>query len=277
MCAPTIIEAVQRDVSRRSFLTTLGGSLAVAAAAGEPLAAQPPALRMGKGFRRVFDLTHTFSPKLPVFPAFKPVQIRPKFSREIDGFFANEITFDEHTGTHMDAPAHFVGGTPTADRLPVDRFLAPLAVVSIDARAAKDADAMVTVDDVLAWEKAHGRLPRGAFVAMRSGWDGRIGDAARFLNKDAKGTMHAPGFSEEVAQFLVKERDIVGAGVDTLSLDKAEAQQFVAHLVLLGAGKYGVELIANLGSVPPAGATIIVGAPKHEGASGGPARVFAVL
>jgi kynurenine formamidase len=277
MCAPSIIEAVRGEVSRRSFLSALGGSLTAAAAFQSPVAAQQKPVRLEKGFRDVVDLTHTFSPRLPVFPAFKPVQIRPKFSREKDGFFANEITFDEHTGTHMDAPAHFVANTPTADRLPADRFIAPLAVVSIEARAAKDADAMVAVDDLLAWEKAHGPLPLRAFVAMRSGWDARIGNAARFLNKDAKGTMHAPGFSEEAARFLVAERDIVGAGVDTLSLDKAEAQKFVAHLALLGAGKYGVELIANLGGVPAAGATIIVGAPKHEGASGGPARVYAVV
>ena len=134
----------------------------------------------------------------------------------------------------------------------------------------------MTVDDLLAWEKRHGRLPRGAFVAMHSGWEARIGSADRFLNKDARGTMHAPGFSEEAARFLAQERDIVGAGVDTLSLDIAAASKFVAHLALLGAGKYGVELLANLGRVPPAGATIIVGAPKHQGASGGPARVFAV-
>jgi len=276
MCAPTIVDAVHQDLSRRSFLTALGGALAVSAAAPELAAAQQKPVRLEKGFREVFDLTHTFSPRLPVFPAFKPVQIRPKFSIAKDGFFANEIAFDEHTGTHMDAPAHFVANGPTADRLPVDRFFAPLAVVSIASRAAKDADATVTVDDVLAWEKLHGRLPPGAFVAMHSGWDARIGDAARFLNKDAKGTMHAPGFSEEVARFLVQQRDIVGAGVDTLSLDRADAQKFVAHLAFLGGGKYGVELIANLGRVPAAGATIIVGAPKHEGASGGPARVLAV-
>jgi kynurenine formamidase len=276
MCAPTIVEAVHRDLSRRSFLGALGGSVAATIGAPELAVAQQKPVRLEKGFREVFDLTHVFSPKLPVFPAFKPVQIRPKFSIGKDGFFANEVTFDEHTGTHMDAPAHFVANGLTADRLPADRFFAPLAVISIESRAAKDADAMVTVDDVLAWEKLHGRLPRGAFVAMYSGWDARIGDAARFLNQDAKGTMHAPGFSEEVARFLVQQRDIVGAGVDTLSLDKAEAPKFVAHLALLGGGKYGVELIANLGRVPAVGATIIVGAPKHEGASGGPARVFAV-
>ena len=277
MCAPTIIHAVREEMSRRGFLTTLGGALAAAAVSAAPAAAQQKPVRLAKGFRDVHDLTHTFTAKTPVFPAFKPIQIKPKFSVAKDGFFANEITFDEHTGTHMDGPVHFIQGGATADKLPADKFFAPLAVISIEARAAKDADAVVTVDDVLAWEKQHGRLPAGAFVAMYSGWGSRIANADRFLNKDAKGTMHAPGFSEDVAKFLTKERDIVGAGVDTLSLDIASASKFVAHLEFLGAGKYGVELLANLNAVPPSGATIIVGGPKHEGASGGPCRVFAVV
>jgi kynurenine formamidase len=278
MCAPNVIQSVREEISRRGFLTTLGGAVA-AAAVSTPAAAlgQQKPVRLAKGFRDVHDLTHTFTPKIPVFPAFKPIQIRPKFSLAKDGFFANEVTFDEHTGTHMDAPVHFVAGAPTADKLPADRFIAPLAVISIEARAAKNADALVTVDDVLEWERKNGRLPAGAFVAMYSGWGSRVSNADRFLNKDAKGTMHAPGFSEEVANFLVKERDIVGAGVDTLSLDGASASKFVAHLAVLGAGKYGVELLANLNAVPPSGATIIVGGPKHEGASGGPCRVYAVI
>jgi kynurenine formamidase len=276
MCAPNVIESVREELSRRGFLTALGGAVA-AAAVSTPVAAQQKPVRLAKGFRDVHDLTHTFTPRTPVFPAFKPIQIRPKFSIAKDGFFANEITFDEHTGTHMDGPAHFVQGATTADKLPAEKFIAPLAVVNIESRAAKDADAVVTVDDVLAWEKQNGRLPAGAFVAMYSGWGGRIGQPDKFLNKDAKGTMHAPGFSEEVAKFLTKERDIVGAGVDTLSLDVAAASKFVAHLAFLGAGKYGVELLANLNTVPPSGATIIVGGPKHEGASGGPCRVYALI
>ena len=173
---------------------------------GEPpgrrrwLAQQRP-VRLAKGFRDVHDLTHVFSPRTPVFPAFKPIQIRPKFSIAKDGFFANEVTFDEHTGTHLDAPAHFVANGVTADKLPADKFFAPLAVISIADRAAKNADALLSVDDVLAWEKQHGRLPAGAFVAMHSGWDAKVATADRFLNKDAKGTMHAPGFSEEVGAF----------------------------------------------------------------------------
>ncbi len=277
MCSPLIIHSVREQLSRRAFLHGVGGALAAAAVAGpSPVAAQQRPVRLAKGFRDVHDLTHVFSPRTPVFPAFKPIQIRPKFSTAKDGFFANEVTFDEHTGTHLDAPVHFVINAVTADKLPADKFIAPLAVISIADRAAKNADALLSVDDVLAWEKQHGRLPAGAFVAMHSGWDAKVATVDRFLNKDAKGTMHAPGFSEEAARFLVKERDIVGAGVDTLSLDGASASRFVAHLALLGAGKYGVELLANLGTVPPAGATIIVGGPKHEGATGGPARVYAV-
>ena len=278
MCAPVVIESVREELSRRGFLKGVGSVIAGAAVATPASAvAQQKPVRLSKGFRDVHDLTHVFSPRTPVFPAFKPIQIRSNFVLGKDGFFFFDISFDEHTGTHMDAPAHFVANAPTADRLPVEKFFAPLAVISIAGRAAKDADALLSVDDVVAWEKQHGRLPAGAFVAMYSGWDARIGNAERFLNKDAKGTMHAPGFSEEAAHFLVTQRDIVGAGVDTLSLDGASASKFVAHLALLGAGKYGVELLANLNTVPPSGATIIVGGPKHEGASGGPARVYAVV
>ena len=177
----------------------------------------------------------------------------------------------------MDAPSHFVAGGASADRMPVDRLIAPLVVVSIAERAAKDADALVTVDDLLQWEKRYGRVPAGAFVAMHSGWHARVTSTDRFLNRDAKGTMHAPGFGEPAARFTVAERDICGAGVDTLSLDAGMAQKFVAHVALLGAAKYGVELLANLGRVPPSGATVIVGAPKHEGATGGPARILALV
>src|SRR3954471_11471653 len=144
MCSPVIIHSVREQLSRRAFLHGVGGALAAAAAAGSsPAAAQQRPVRLPKGFRDVYDLTHTFTPRTPVFPAFKPIQIRPKFSSAKDGFFANEITFDEHTGTHMDAPVHFVANAPTADKLPAEKFFAPLAVVSIAGRAAKDPDALL--------------------------------------------------------------------------------------------------------------------------------------
>jgi kynurenine formamidase len=141
---------------------------------------------MSGGFRSIVDLTHTYSPKLPVFPAFKPVQIKPKFSLAKDGFFANEITFDEHTGTHMDAPVHFVANATTVDRLPVDRLIAPLAVVSIATRAAKDPDTALTVDDITGWEKAtrscSPRCDRGRAHGM-----GRAHRDARSLSQQGQG------------------------------------------------------------------------------------------
>ena len=274
MCAPSVIEVVRQEVSRRDFV---GAMAACAVAASVPAAAQSNALRLPKGFRDVVDLTHPFSSSLPVYPGYKPVQVRPRSTIAQDGFANNEVTFDEHTGTHVDAPSHFVSGATSGDRLPVDRLIAPLVVIAIADRAAKDPDTLVTVDDLLQWEKRYGRVPAGALVAMHAGWDARATSTDRFLNRDAKGTLHAPGFSEQAARFLVAERDISGVGVDTLSLDAGAAPKFVAHLAILGAGKYGVELLANLGRVPPSGATVVVGAPKHDGATGGPARVLALV
>ena len=273
MCAPVVMSNVHESLSRRRFFGAVAGFAASAGA----VSAQAGPMRLAKGFRSIVDLTHPFSPALPVYPGYNAVRIRPRFSIAQNGFAANEVTFDEHTGTHVDAPSHFVAGAMPASQLPLDRLIAPLAVVGILDRAAKNADTLVSIDDLLQWEKRHGRLPAGAFVAMHAGWDARVRDVDRFLNRDAKGTMHAPGFSEEAARFLVAQRDICAVGVDTLSLDAASAQRFVAHVAILGAGKYGVEMMANLGRVPPSGATIIVGAPTHDGATGGPARVLALL
>jgi kynurenine formamidase len=274
MCTPVVIETVRRELSRRGFV---GAIAACAVTASTPTAAQQKPVRLPKGFRDVVDLSHTFSPSLPGYPGYRPIQIRPRSTIAQNGFANNELTFDEHTGTHLDAPSHFVAGAVSADRLPVDRLIAPLVVIAIADRAAKDADTLVSVGDLLQWEKRYGRVPAGALVVMHAGWDARTENMERFLNRDAKGTMHAPGFSEQAARFLVGERDICGVGVDTLSLDAAAAQKFVAHLAILGAGKYGVEMMANLGRVPPSGATVIVGAPKHVGATGGPARVLALV
>lgn len=274
MCAPFVLDSVRKDVSRRTFI----GATVAGAVAGSVLAAgQQKPVRLPTGFRDVLDLTHTMSPSLPVYPGYTPIQIRPRTTIAQDGYANNEVTFDEHTGTHVDAPSHFIAGAVSTDRLAVDRLIAPLVVIALAPRAAKDPDTLVTVDDLRQWEQRYGRMPAGAFVAMHSGWDARASNAARFLNRDAKGTLHAPGFSEAAARFLVTERDVCGVGVDTLSLDAGAAQKFVAHLAILGAGKYGVELLANLGSVPPSGATIIVGAPKHIAGTGGPARVLALL
>jgi kynurenine formamidase len=260
MCSPDVVRSAQ--------------------AGSAPIHEIAPAVRFGdeRGgrFRQVADLTHTLSPRFPVFPFYEPFQLRELAAVERNGYGANELRFAEHTGTHLDAPAHFVLGADTTDTLSPARLLAPLVVVSIAERAAADDDALLLPDDLLAWERRHGRIPDGAVVALHTGWEARVTDPARFVNVDASGVMHAPGIGSEAAEWLVRERSITGAGIDTLSLDFGASTTYDAHRTLLGAGKYGLECIANLANVPPCGATLVVGAPKHEGGTGGPARLLAL-
>jgi kynurenine formamidase len=193
------------------------------------------------------------------------------------GRYKNQLTIDEHTGTHLDAPAHFAEHGATADQLPVENFIATLVVIDVSARAAADPDTQGTVDDLTAWESTNGPIPAGTFVALSSGWESRVSEPETYLNLDDAGVAHFPGWHPDATAFLMNERDIVGAGVDTLSLDFGASTDFGTHLTLLPAGKFGIENLANLASVPPVGATVIVGGPKHEGASGGPTRVLALV
>jgi kynurenine formamidase len=249
-----------------------------AASAGSPEGeAIPLAEPVTRPLRRVQDLTHTLTPDFPIFPFYKPFRAETLATVEAQGFAARELRFAEHVGTHLDAPAHFFADGATAEHLPPASLVAPLAVVSIAERAARDEDTTLSVDDVLAWERLHGRIPAGAVVALHSGWEARLGEPGRFLNSDALGVLHSPGFSAEAAEFLVRERRIAGAATDTLSLDFGPSVGYEAHRVILGAGRYGLENVANLARVPPSGATIFVGAPKHLGATGGPARLLALF
>ncbi|RIH89486.1 Kynurenine formamidase [Meiothermus luteus] len=271
MCAPHVMSLVERSLSRRELLGLATGLAALAA-----VSAKAQGQVSGKAFSNVADLTHVASPSFPMFPGARPMKITEVVTVRKDGYYGNILEVWEHTGTHMDAPAHFVEGGLTAESLPVNRLIAPLAVVNIKDKADRNPDAEVTIDDLLAWERRHGRLPAGAFVAMYSGWESRVGDPKAYVNQDGAGVQHYPGFSPAAAEFLVRERNIVGVGVDTLSLDFGASKDFKSHVTLLGAGKYGLENLANLASVPPSGAMVIVGGPKHKGASGGPTRVMAI-
>lgn len=285
MCSPQVAAIVReamskqpRRVDRRRLMGA--GATALAGGAVAPMLARAqgatPVASTQNPFGAIYDLTHVASPDFPMFPGANPMQIDLLVTIEENGFYKNTLTLDEHTGTHMDAPAHFIPDGTTAENLPVENFFVPLCVVDITAKAADNPDAVVELGDLEAWEAEYGPLPDRAFVAMYSGWEERVDDPERFINLDAEGVQHYPGFSADVAAFLAEERTAVGIGVDTLSLDPGNSTDFAAHVTALGAGLYGIEGLANLGTVPPSGATIIVGGPKHENASGGPSRVFVV-
>jgi kynurenine formamidase len=226
---------------------------------------------------RILDLTYTLTAEFPLYPVYDPVTVRDRFRVAQDGFYVRAWTFDEHCGTHVDAPAHF-GGDATVDRIEVSDLVLEAVVVDVRDRVRKDHDALVVPDDVLAWESAHGPLPERCALLALTGWGERAGDAVAYLNADAAGVMHAPGFSPELAAFLADERPGVRAvGLDTASLDFGPSTDFAFHSGWLQSGGYGIENLARLEDVPPHGATLIVGAPKLQAGSGGPSRILALL
>jgi kynurenine formamidase len=266
------MQTVATAMTRRGLLGAGLAGAAVAAGAAAPAIARAEhrTVRFGK----IVDLTHTAFPTFPNFFGLS-MEVTPILTVEQDGVFVNRLTLPEHFGTHWDAPAHFVAGARTAEQVPAEQLIAPLAVIDISERAASDPDAVVTPDDILQWERRHGTLPRGSFLAMYSGWEARLpGDG--FLNPDGAGTYHFPGWGPEAAEFLLAERDFVGLGVDTHGIDPGHDATFPVHIATFSEGKHGIENIANLGTIHPARMTIIIGAPKHRGGSGGPARLFAV-
>lgn len=287
MCSPWIMQKVRSDVSRRRLFGMAGAAAVAGMASRLPGAAAQEATPVMTGtgagglslgsYTRVQDLTHTLTPTTPLFPGYPQPEIVPIRTYEDDGYYANQLTYAEHSGTHMDAPAHFVEGEPTADMLSVETFFAPLAVIDISGRAETDPDTQLMADDILAWEAANGPLPAGAFVAMNSGWAARIDDPAAFINQDDEGVLHFPGFHPEATALLVEERDIVGIGVDTLSLDFGASTDFATHVTLLSSGRYGIECLAALDMAPAGGALVIVGGPKTQQASGGLSRVMALM
>jgi kynurenine formamidase len=278
---------VRTEITRRRLLGGAGGAglAAVAAAlprsaaaqAGATPVASPVAGQTTLTFSEVVDLSHTHGPDFPMFPGAQQMQMNVIVTIADNGFFKNELILDEHTGTHMDAPAHFIEDGLHAAVLPVANFIVPLVVVHVHERAATDPDTQVTVDDLTAWESANGPIPAGALVTMHSGWEAKVGDPASYINVDANDVPHFPGFHPDATAFLVNEREITGIGVDTLSLDFGASQDFGTHVTLLGAGKFGLENLANLATVPSVGATVVVGGPKHVNASGGPTRVLALV
>lgn len=267
MCAPGTHEAVHARLSRRGFFAVGAAATAAATIAVRPAKAQ--------GGGRLIDLTHTAAPGFPGYSPDWGIVIEKVASFAESGFNMNRWTVVEHFATHLDAPIHFSADGLTADQIPVEQLMCPLAKFDIAARAADDPEISVTPDDIAAWEGRNGPVPAGACAAMHSGWEARLADGT-YRNAGEDGVMRFPGFHPEAAAMLM-ERGAVGMAVDTLSLDVGSSSTFDTHYRWLPSGRWGLENVASLGALPEAGATIIVGAPKVAGATGGMSRVFALV
>lgn len=235
---------------------------------------------------RWVDLTHAFEPGIPHFHAF-PDELRTTLyhydegvGRDGHGFLAHEYRHIGQWGTHMDPPAHFVRGTRFQDEVPVTEMILPLVVLEARAHVAADPDFAATVDFIEAHENEHGKIPDGAFVALRTGWSERWPDAESMQNRDAAGVAHYPGWDASALRLLVEDRGVVAVGHEATDTDpgvRVSAGEYPAEAYLLGADRWQIELLASLDALPATGAIVIATWPKPKGGSGFPARVFAIV
>ncbi len=246
---------------------------------------------LATGAVRVVDLTQPLGPATPVidlppiFAASPGVTIDQisRYDERGPGWYWNTLRFGEHTGTHFDAPVHWITGKDlpnnACDTIPASRFVGPACVVDVTGDVARDPDFLLTPDRIESWEREHGRIPAGAWLLLRTGWSRRA-DPKAFLNVAADGP-HSPGFRADASRMLAHERHVLGVGVETIGTDAGQAgtfdPPFPNHTIMHGAGKFGLASLCNLDQLPPTGAIVLAAPLKIVNGSGSPLRVIALV
>lgn len=246
---------------------------------------------MRNGRIQVVDLTQPLGPETPVIelpeifsrsPGLTIQQIS-KYDDAGPAWYWNTLTLGEHTGTHFDAPVHWVTGKDladnTTDTLPPRMFIGPACVIDVSKESTAYNDFILTREHVLAWEGKHGKIAPGSWLLLRTDWSKRTG-RDEFLNADENGP-HSPGFHPDCVRFLAHERDVLGVGVETVGTDAGQAANFdppfPAHNIMHGSGRLGLASLANLDKLPPTGAVVIAAPLKIVNGSGSPVRVLALV
>ena len=273
-------------ITTRTLITAITLAFAVGCSAqhgDEPSLTRIQQILAGKKY---VDLTHAFEPGIPRWPGFpdetrKTIYWYDKRPETMgSGFFAEVFTHVGQWGTHVDPPAHFIKGLRTVDQIDVKEMILALVVVDVQEDAAKNPDYILSIERVKKWEKDHGPIPGGAFVAMRTDWSKRWPDAAKMTNKDVNGVAHYPGWSLPVLKYLYEERKIKASGHETTDTDPGIAttkDDYSLETYILSTNHYQIELLTNLDQVPESGAIVVASFPKPKGGSGFTARVFAIL
>ncbi|CAN5514642.1 cyclase family protein [soil metagenome] len=246
---------------------------------------------LANGTPRVIDLTQTLSedfPALQLPPQFGQVQgfkmqTISRYDEAGPGWYWNNFTCGEHTGTHFDAPAHWITGRDhaanTVDTIAAENFVAPAVVVDASREVAENPDWLLTVAFLEAWEDRHGRIPPGAWLLFRTDWSKRVSDPAAFLSMREDGA-HTPGPTQEAVEWLIA-RGVHGFGVETINTDAGQSYAwptpYPCHTLMHGANRYGLQCLTNLDQLPTRGALIVAAPLKIREGSGSPLRVLAIV
>ena len=228
-------------------------------------------------YRRVVGLSHVIDEDIPLWPGDPPVEFEAVAGLERDGYYLRRFSMGEHTGTHMNAPNSFHKGGPGIDAYPAEALVAPAIVINILDKARSNPDYALTKEDVLAWERKHGRVPAGSVALLYTGWQERWSNPAAYLNRDALGVMHFPGFGSDATGFLLEERGIAGVGTDAPGVDPGRDENFSTNTRVLEHPRIVLECLANLDQLSPTGATLVIGILALKGGSGSPAAVTALV
>jgi kynurenine formamidase len=231
------------------------------------------------GKLKIVDLTYPLNDKSPFWPGpdYAPFSLKTIATLEKNGVLSKTFSVPEHFGTHLDAPNHFESNQPSVDEIKPENLFAPGVVIDASMQASANADYQLTVQDVTRWEQEHGRIPDHAIVMLNTGWGEYWKNYPRYKNQDSLGKMHFPGYSLEAAKWLLKERQVKGIGIDTLSIDYGLSKDFAAHHAVNGAGRFALENVGHLDQLPARGFYLTIAPIKIETGSGGPTRIFAIL
>ena len=246
---------------------------------------------LASGRVHVVDLTQPLGPETPVIglpPVFASspgvtIEAISRYDDKGPAWYWNTLRFGEHTGTHFDAPVHWITGRDrpegACDTIPVRRLIGPASVIDVTEHVEADPDFLLTTEHIVRWEAAHGTIPKGSWVLMRTGWSRRRG-AVEVLNVGGDGP-HSPGFDANASRLLAHDRDVLGVGVETIGTDAGQAATFDPpfpnHAIMHGAGKFGLASLCHLDRLPPTGAIVVAAPLRIVGGSGSPARVLALV
>jgi kynurenine formamidase len=235
--------------------------------------------QLATGKLKIVDLSYALNDKNAFWPApnYEPFRLRTIATLEQNGVLSKALSTPEHLGTHLDAPNHFEANQPSVDQIKPENLFAPGIVIDVSMQSSANADYQASVQDVTNWEQEHGRIPDGAVVLLNTGWGQFWKNFARYKNQDVMGKLHFPGYSADAVRWLIKERQVKGIGIDTLSIDPGQSKDFAVHHTINGAGRFGLENVAQLDDLPARGFYLVIAPMKIETGTGGPTRLFAIL
>jgi kynurenine formamidase len=272
-----------RTIGRLAAVAGLVSAVALLAAAcgsssSTASSSAAPAAAKTIGYSHVVDLSHVISPQIPLWPGDPKVVFKVVATMKKDGYYLRSFTIGEHSATHMNAPNSFVSGnTEAITSYPPEQRVVPAVVIDARAQSAANADYQLTKQDVLAWEAKHGTIAPGSFVIMFTGWQDKWNDPKAFINQDAKGNLHFPGFAGATTKWLVSARQIAGVGIDTHGVDPGSDTSYATNTEMANTHKIAIECMTNLDKLPAKGATLVLAPLQLQNGSGSPMDIVAFV